>query len=121
MLLIAGSILLLIAIKGRAVRLAGAGVIVCSSLLGASVGSTVSVSCYLMTTVFSFRSPRTVVRRKALLARYNAAGVISDAAYDRSIAAIDLTDLDAPTTAPAADRRPQPSEPGNRAAGSASD
>ena len=50
-------------------------------------------------------------RCKKLLAQYNAAGVLSDAVYDRSIAAIDLKDLDAPTTAPSeGDRSPDASE-----------
>lgn len=72
---------------GGARRIAIAALAV-PAVLGGISGS-IRSTCYAMDPLFSHRDPQTVVRQKALLDKYRAAGVISDNTYRKSLAAVE--------------------------------
>ena len=81
------------------------------SLPAGAVMTAVGPTCYVMIPFFSRRDPTTIAAQQQLLAKYREAGVITDATYQRAMAAANPTvPISPPATSLATSQATQPGE-----------
>jgi len=85
--------------KGR-IPVIGAVLALFFAGMGVAANNLGRATCYIMSPLFSRRTPPMVVRQKALLDAYHSRGVISDAVYQRSVAALAVPVTTRPASAP---------------------
>jgi len=105
-LLVVAAVLVAIGMRSRSGGAIVAGVL---ALIGSGLGGVgscivVHPMCYAMSPLFCDRSPQMVARRKALLTKYRATGVISAGTYQKALDAMDPPATQ-PTTAPVEDEQ----------------
>ena len=85
--------------KGR-IPVIGAVLALFFAGMGVAANNLPHATCYVMSPLFSRRTPQMAVRQKALLDAYHSRGVISNAVYQRSVAALAVPVTTRPASAP---------------------